>query len=427
MRSPSSRLTAGIAVALAISAAITGALYVVSSAGVETVWFHDGRLLRLIQGADSWKPMELARAYARTHATGLYQQVFFTDHVKFQYPPTALLAFGSLERPSLNLISWLATVFTAGLAVPILRRSLAAERIARVPGPASLLALDAVVVIAALTFYPLLKAYSLGQLQAWINLLFALLMLAWLAGARAAAGVMLGAMCLLKPTYALLFIWAGARRQWRFVAAGGAVLAAGVAVSLWRYGLADHLDYLRVLAYIGRRGEAFYANQSFNGALNRLFSNGASLDWHYEAFAPVHPWVSTGTTAAFLGLGAAALRRPRQDAGSALDLSIAALALTMTSPLGWEHTYGILVPVYAAVLPVVIRRRPLGRWTAAALAASYIVSAGYFQFTNRFAATPLNPLQSYLLAAALLLWLLLWRTAHQSPNPQAQRGPEPPL
>jgi hypothetical protein len=46
------------------------------------------------------------------------------------------------------------------------------------------------------------------------------------------------------------------------------------------------------------------------------------------------------------------------------------------------------------------------------MAASYFVAANYFQFTNHFAGTWLNPLQSYLLAAALLLWALLYRAAH---------------
>jgi hypothetical protein len=60
----------------------------------------------------------------------------------------------------------------------------------------------------------------------------------------------------------------------------------------------------------------------------------------------------------------------------------------------------------------VIVRRPLGRYTGAALAAGYFVAANYFQFTNRFADTWLNPLQSYLLGAALLVWMLLYRSVH---------------
>jgi len=86
--------------------------------------------------------------------------------------------------------------------------------------------------------------------------------------------------------------------------------------------------------------------------------------------------------------------------------------VTLAAPIAWEHNYGILPPIYAATTLLVVASRPLGRWTAPALAASYFVAANFFQFTNRFADTWLNPLQSSLLCSALLLWVLLYRTAH---------------
>jgi len=209
-----------------------------------------------------------------------------------------------------------------------------------------------------------------------------------------------------------LFVWGAFRREWRFVASGAIVIGPGLAVSIWRYGLHDHVEYLRVLSYIGRRGETFYANQSINGALNRLLFNGSSLEWQYHEFAPVHSLVYAGTLAAFVIFLAAALKRPVRGAGTVVDLSIAALATTLAAPLAWEHHYGILLPIYAAVTPFVIAQRPLGRWTAAAMIGSFLVAANYFQFTNHFAGTWLNPLQSYLLGAALMVWLIIYRAAH---------------
>jgi hypothetical protein len=411
---PPTLLFVVIAGTLVAGLAVNAGLRATARTGGETVLQHEGRFLRGVQGADSWKVMETARAYTRSHATGLYEQVFFADAVKFQYPPTALLAFGALDRPALNRISRVATLLAAMLVALILGRAVAAAWPGDEPQPGVAAVRYTLAVVAALTFYPLIKGYSLGQIQAWLNPLFAAVILAWMLGARGVAGAALGLMCLVKPTYALLFVWGVVRRETRFVAAGAAVGAAGLAVSLWRYGWHDHADYLRVLSYIARRGDAFYANQSFNGALNRLLFNGANLEWQYHAFAPPHPVVYAGTLAAFVLLGAAALRRPGPATGTVVDLSIAALATTMTAPLAWEHHYGILPPIYAAVTPFVIARRPLGRWTPAGMAASYFVAANYFQFTNHFAGTWLNPLQSYLLAAALLLWALLYRAAHGS-------------
>jgi len=416
---------------LVASLAINLALHLRARSGVETVWMHEGRFLRGVQGADSWKPMETARAYARSHSTGLYEQVFFADAVKFQYPPTALLLYGALERPALNRISWLATLIAAGLVAVILRRAVAAGWGEHASPPGAAYAIDALVVLSAFTFYPFIKAYSLGQIQAWLNLLFSIVILAWMTGARGAAGAVLGLMCLVKPTYALLFVWGAFRREWRFVASGAIVMAAGLAASLWRYGLHDHVEYLRVLSYIGRRGETFYANQSFNGALNRLLLNGSSVEWQYHEFAPAHPVVYAGTLAAFAILMAAALKRPAHGAGTVVDFSVVALATTLTAPLAWEHHYGILLPIYAAVTPFVIAQRPLGRWTAAALIGSFLIAANYFQFTNHFAGTWLNPLQSYLLGAALMVWLLIYRAAHgrrpESTHAERSRSESAPM
>ena len=170
---PPTLLVVAIAGTLAASVAINIGLQLTARSGVETVWMHDGRFLRGVQGADSWKPMETARAYTRSHASGLYEQVFFADAVKFQYPPTALLVFGALERPTLNRISWLATLIAAGLVAVILRRAVAAAWGEHGWPPGAALAADLLVVVVAFTFYPFIKAYSLGQIQAWLNLVFA--------------------------------------------------------------------------------------------------------------------------------------------------------------------------------------------------------------------------------------------------------------
>jgi alpha-1,2-mannosyltransferase len=405
-------LVVAIAGVLVASLVFNLVLHLSARTGVETVWIHDGRFLRGVQGADSWKAMETARAYTRAHASGLYEQVFFTDAVKFQYPPTALILFGALERPALNAISWFATLMAAGLTALILRRAVATAWGDQPWPPGAAFAVDTLVVLAALTFYPFIKAYSLGQIQTWLDLLFAAVVLAWMMGARGLAGAALGVICLVKPTYGLLYLWAALRRESRFVAFGAVVIGAGLALSLWRYGLHDHVEYVRVLSYIARRGEAFYANQSINGVLNRMLFNGSNLEWYDHEFAPVHPVVYAGTILAFVLFVAASLRRPERGAGTVVDLSIVALATTLTAPVAWEHHYGILLPIYAAVTPFIVAERPCGRWTVAALVGSYLVAANYVQFTNHFADSRLNVIQSYLLGAALVVWALIYRAAH---------------
>ena len=413
---PSANLSVAIAGLVVTSLAINLVLHLTARTGGETVWMHVGRFLHSVQGADSWKAMEIARSYSRAHPGGLYEQVFFIDGIKYQYPPTALLLFGSLERPALKLISWIATLVTTVLVALILRVAVASAWGERQRTAQATLALETMAVIAALTFYPFIKAYSLGQIQAWLNLLFTVVVLAWMRGARGLAGAAVALMCLIKPTYALLYVWGALRREWRFVTIGLTAIGCGLALSLWRYGLHDHLEYLKVLAFIGRRGEAFYANQSINGALNRLLFNGSNLEWRDHEFAPAHPVVYAGTMAAFALLMVASLRRPTRDAGGTLDLSLATLAATMSSPVAWEHHYGVLLPIYAATAPVLIVRHPFGRWTGVAIGGTYLAAANYFQFTNHAADSWLNPVQSYLLGASLIVWMLLYRALHRQPR-----------
>ena len=318
-----------------------------------------------------------------------------------------------MSRPTLNAVSWLAVLATVAIAVYLFERTL------RGAGRIPLGAADAWLRIAisaglGLSFYPLVKGYSLGQIQVWIDLIFAVLVAAWWRW-PAVAGGGLGLICLVKPHFALIGVWAVLRRQWRFAGAFAVAALAGLAISVQVYGLRSHVDYARVLVYIADRGEAFYANQSFNGLLNRILFNGENIEWQETAFAPPHPVVQAGAALAAVVLVGAALWLPRRgQRADVLDLAIVSVTATMVSPVAWEHHYGILLPLFAVTTVDVLRLRPFGRYTAAALlAAAFVLTGQYFQPLQRLAGTPLNPLQSYVLIGALLL-LVLWHRAIRS-------------
>ena len=80
----SERVLSGLCLLIAIDLAIWALIALFSSAGTETTWFHVSQFIPGVQGADSWKPMEIARAYVSTHRSGLYEEFFFTRGVKFQ-------------------------------------------------------------------------------------------------------------------------------------------------------------------------------------------------------------------------------------------------------------------------------------------------------------------------------------------------------
>jgi alpha-1,2-mannosyltransferase len=374
----------------------------------ETILGQVNLFYRRTQSADSWRPMEAARTYAAEWpGRDIYEEIFFRRKVKFQYAPTSLLYIGHFSRSTLNRLSWVAVWVTVALTVMVFRDALQhASRPGLQPvAPSALFAASLAAGCLGLTFYPLIKGYTLGQIQVWVDALFAAVVWAWSRGWKATAGTALGLACLIKPPLAPVAVWAVARREWRVAAGVIATCAVGLAASIATYGIASHLTYPRVLAFIAARGEAYHPNQSFNGLLNRWFRNGDSLVFQDYEFSPPHPFVSAGTTVAAIVLLALAFVLPafcrRRD--WRFDLPIIALTATMVSPIAWEHHYGIVLPLFAVLVPASLEVSACGRWTAALLAVSFVLTAQFLAPVQYVAATALNPLQSYLLFGALLL------------------------
>lgn len=369
------------------------------------------------QGVDSWRPMNQARAYlGLEQGKPLYQWLFFEQRIKFIYPPTSLLLLDLLPRDSLraalNLLSWLLVVLTASFSVAILDRGLQRSRFAA--SGADRVARIAIAAVMALCFYPVQKAYTLGQMQVWVNALFAACLWCWISERKLAAGVLVTLMAAVKPQYGLIVLWGLLRRQHRFVAAAvvsGLVL---LGVSVLRFGWEHHLDYLSVLSHVSRHGEAYWPNQTLNGFLQRLLGNGVSSHWDPHVYPPYHPVVYAGTLLGSVALLAVALfwRVAEAGRGGAFDLAALTLTATLVSPIAWEHHYGVLLPIFALLLPVVLERPN----ALVVLAISYGVAANYLHALSRLSDTAWNPLQSLLLfvSAGVLVVLLGERSVRRS-------------
>jgi len=183
-------------------------------------------------------------------------------------------------------------------------------------------------------------------------------------------------------------------------------------VSVLRFGLEHHLDYLSVASHVSRHGEAYWPNQTPNGLLQRLLDNGVSSHWDPRVYPPYHAGVHAGTLAGAALLLVAGLLWPVRGPGrgGALDLAGAALAATIASPIAWEHHYGVLLPIFALLLPALVQSaRPwLARRGLPLLAAAFALAAVHLEPLARLSGTSWNPLQSLLLLVALgLLGLLL--------------------
>ncbi|HEY8149640.1 MAG TPA: glycosyltransferase family 87 protein [Vicinamibacteria bacterium] len=391
-------------------------------------WFAEGR-----QGRDSWDPM--AQAYF--HATAphrverpFYWRTAFSPQVLrkgFQYPPTALVVVSALDRvlgarwpDALRWITWAMVPATAVFVWMLYERL--RPPAAAVPEERAWAVLAAV--LATLTFYPVMRAYANGQMQTWLNALFATAVWCWAGGRRGTAGVLLALSCAVKPQLAVFLLWGTIRREGRLVAAFAAtsLLLLGVSVAL--YGWAPHVEYLGMLRFLGERGEAFFPNQSVNGLLNRWLFNGDILFWKQpwvDHFPPYDARVFVATAVSSVVLLALALLPPRAGPARAglIDFCLMGLAATMASPIAWEHHYGVALPIFVVAYRICAAG---SKRTRAALAVSYVFVANCLWVTKALAGSRLNVLESYLFFGAIVLLVVLVRCR----RPLAGRVPAPP-
>ena len=382
---------------------------------------------------DSWGQLGVALDQFRSSPDRpLYSEVFLHRHIRFPYAPPSLLLTAALRAVRLwtpgflNLVSWVAVWATIGVTILLFWRSMA-EHVGRDAQPGGVTA--TVVGALTLTFYPIVKGFTLGQIQTWINLLLALGLLSWMAGRPARAGALVALPCLVKPQYGILLLWGLSRRRWAFSAAFAGTVGGALALSVGMLGFADHRDYLWMLAYVSRHGESFFANQSVNGLLQRLLHNGPNLDWSEDTYPPFNPWVYGGTLMSSAGLILCALfwRRNEHRGASSVDLMLGMLTCVMASPVAWDHHYGILLPFYGVMLPALLRRPVFGKMTLPLIGMCYVMTSTYFGIAQHTASSAWNVLQSYVFLGGVLVLVLLYRLrSAQAAAGAAGGSPSPP-
>lgn len=379
---------------------------------------------------DSWEPMRFALQDVRSgHAAQAYELVYARE-LKFQYPPSSLLVLSALDALGLNTqpnhnfnaVTWFAPFWvplSILLAVPALSRLFLQPQTIDMPRIARHLGLGLAVL--SVFFYPVIKAYTLGQMQTWLNSLFCMAVVAFVYNRGHLCGFFIGLICLVKPQFIVFMLWALVRGR-RDVFTGIAIpFATGTAIALALYGVDMHLAYVQLLSRLSRIGESYFMNQSVNGLMHRLISQDDTNIFDSGKFPPYTPVVHIATLISsllFTGLGLAF--RATEDAGDrVLDLLMSALCFTLASPIAWEHHYGILPMVFTAMLFYAfgqhdrIQRLQDLKW----LAGAAVASGFYLPALKRFGDPPYNLVQSLLFfgacaSLALLMSMRRRRRAH---------------
>jgi alpha-1,2-mannosyltransferase len=382
---------------------------------------------------DSWYPMSKALDFIyRTSGKLVYQTLFFTQHIKFQYPPSGLLLFDAMrhvgidelwEYNATNVVAmWVCgvvfAVISVGLLGPLRWRGV------RLPiGP--------VAFMMWIKFFPDHLALRLGQIQVLLGLLFLLACWSLLYDRRALAGMLVAAAATMKPQFLLFGVWALWQRDWRFVAAFAAVTGASLVVAIGLYGWDAQVAYLNVLSYLSRHGECFHLNQSVNGVLNRYLA-GPCIDFDQRVdpatpirnswFPPYNATVYVATLVSSLLLVAAAFVRTKAPDRHATLLAFctAGLLFTMASPIAWVHHYNILLPGYLIGLKVMIDRHDNNpAWKSLLfLAVSFALTGLGFRPIFGPTDQSSNLVQSHVFFGAVILAVVLLLELHRYRVPQ---------
>ncbi|WP_158927980.1 glycosyltransferase 87 family protein [Acidisphaera sp. S103] len=212
-----------------VAISVLGWLYAGTLRGVVPIEFTDFDSLSVLLASmlhssirpDSRGPMlQALHVLHGPDRDALYQVLFFTGHVRFQYPPTSLVSLDLLSAlgitsfralNAINLVVYLLNAGAAGFLMWLLFGG--RDRIAGRSGPGlhsgSMVAIG---FVTAFTFYPDVRAAVLGQIRVWIDLLFTSAVIAWLLGRRFLAGILIGLVCTIKPQFGLLLLWGAVER-----------------------------------------------------------------------------------------------------------------------------------------------------------------------------------------------------------------------
>lgn len=365
---------------------------------------------------DSWDPMSDALAYLREFPDKLlYTELFFDQKIKFQYPPSSLLLLEVFSIKFMNILSWISIGLMAWWNIMLFQKASGEglDQAATGDGKKPIWRYLPIIGL-SLMFFPVVTSYTLGQLQTLITFFGATALVCWQSGNKKLAGVFLGLASILKPHWGLVFLWGMMRKQWGMVIAGLSVVFALVMISVVMYGIGHYFDYLKVISFLGKHGESFFRNHSVNGLVNRMLFNGDNQVFSGNSFPPYNPIVyfSTLITSLLLIFSSLFWRYKKSNQVGVLDLSIVLLSLTIASPIAWDHHYGIILPIFAVLVPTAIYSKELGNWIKPTLLIAFILSSQYIFLTNLLADTAFNFLQSYMFFSSLFVLYLLYKLSH---------------
>lgn len=367
------------------------------------------------QGGDSLNPMRTAYELARSgERVDLYREVIERDRRRFQYSTAGLLPLAvwdagcsrvrSCKPDDVVTMFWGLSVLSLAGAVVLTGLLGSASEAQEYRSEVRSTMPAAAGVGLAVCFYPLIRAFPIGQVQLMLDALVLLLIWSWRPGKRVLCGILAGSVAIYKPQYALLLVWGMVGGEYRFALGMAGSIMVLVITSVWLFGLTPYVDYAEFLVWLGSSGHAFFANQSVNGFLNRALHTEPWFVFNHRDPAPHNVFVTIGTLLSSILLVTCLVgwqcRRRGRGAGR-LELGIALLTVTLAAPVAWEHHFGFLPGVFVVSLRATRTTRQRLWWVA-----GYVLTAELFLYSLHTSLANNVVLSTLFIGAVLLLGLL---------------------
>ena len=345
----------------------------------------------------------------------------------FPYPPTAtteLVGFAYLARPPdfstafklADLIGRLCMFGTIAIAAWFLSPIVGNKRH------------WVLVILILAAFFPIRWCLMCVNVQSFITFFLAVLILAYAKSRNFLAGIMLALAACLKPYLALLLLFAAFRKQCKFIV--GAVVTAGILIlaSIIVVGISPWQTYLFDVLPVLSRGYGYYPNHSINGIAHRWLGHSTEIVVGPKSIiVSIATWMSA---IVFIGLSVCPrpikrlqhhqnIPMPSEPTNQrllavqhdvlfrAIDVAIALLAVTLASPIVWDHYYALCIVLFSVCLAInnstVLNSRFLG-----VLAGSYILLGTYFLTVKTAVSGPLTLINATHFFGAILLLGSAW-------------------
>lgn len=210
----------------------------------------------------------------------------------------------------------------------------------------------AIASVGALSFFPLIESYFLGQVGPLILFLWSLGVYLLMKKRETWSGAVFAIVTLIKITPVVVVPLFIIQRRWRWLVAYGIVFLLLTGIAIWMLGWENQFVYLTKMLPAMSSGGSKLENKSITALILELYFGGAFFTATGMNLAPAPAWVSilakSISICVYVGILLYVARNEKLDSNLVRFTVLFALVSLIVSPLSWRHHFVL------ALLPLIM-------------------------------------------------------------------------